>query len=62
MYYLPEEDELMTEESSPRILFQEVQRFRQVWLWILLVIVTSLSSGTLLWMMKRQFIDGRTYR
>lgn len=49
---------VMQEQEGNRILFQEVQRFRQAWLWILLVGITSICSGTVLWFFKRQFIDG----
>lgn len=51
----------MSEEKQPTIYFQEVQRFRQAWLWILLVVITSVVAGSLIWMMKRQFVDGAPF-
>ena len=47
--------------ESPRILFQEVQQFRQPVLWVLLIFGSALISGTVSWMWLRQFIQGESF-
>jgi hypothetical protein len=44
--------------DAPVVLFQEEQRFRQVWLWVLLLSVFSISTGTTLWVAVRQLVYG----
>jgi len=43
--------------GSQQILFQEVQRFRQAFLWIPLTLLTSFVSGTTLFIMVRQLVQ-----
>lgn len=45
-------------KDPPRVLFQEEQRFRQTWLWLLLLSVFSVSTGTTLWVAVRQLVYG----
>jgi len=44
--------------AAPRVLFQESQRFTQAFLWIPLTLLTSFVSGTTLWMIMRQVVNG----
>jgi hypothetical protein len=44
--------------TAPRVLFQELQRFTQAFLWIPLTLLTSFVSGTTLWMIMRQVVNG----
>lgn len=39
----------MSTKEEHTVYFQEQQQFRQVWLWLLLIVVSALSSGTVLW-------------
>lgn len=45
-------------DQTPQILFQEVQRFRQAFLWIPLTLLTSFVSGTTIFIMVRQLVQG----
>ncbi|MBI2421957.1 MAG: hypothetical protein HYV27_03930 [Candidatus Hydrogenedentes bacterium] len=42
-------------------LFREDQQFRQPWLWIMLVLISSPLLGTTLWMMSQQLIHGKVF-
>lgn len=43
---------------QPEILFREDQQFRQPLLWIPLCCVSAFCSGTVLWMISRQVVQG----
>ena len=45
--------------QSPRILFQEDQRFRNPYVWTFLLLTSSVILGSVVWLLVRQFGEGR---
>jgi hypothetical protein len=51
----------MNENHETKILFQEVQRFRQWWLWVLIIGLPFLGTGPLIYAVYQQIILGKPW-
>lgn len=48
----------MSTPNTPRVYYREDQRFRQAFLWVPLIVGSAFLSGTTIWMIMRQVVQG----